>query len=120
MTLSPAQARSKIKLWTEQHKAAVLYDDESSILVDVASEKKLHLLWQDVRAYEEKIHAETGAPYWVLLFDSLQLVLVDPGGIAFAPSIVNLEAVQGLPQVVCLRDFFTLKRQVDHYLHDHP
>jgi hypothetical protein len=121
MSLSGAQARSRITWWTERHKDAVLYDDESSILVDVVSGKTLHLLWQNVTACEEKIHAETGVPYWVLLFDSgIQLVLVAPGGIAFAPSTVNSGPVQELPQVVCLRDFYTLKRQLDHYLHDHP
>jgi hypothetical protein len=28
--------------------------------------------------------------------------------------------VQDLPPVVCLKDFFTLKSRVDHYLYDHP
>ncbi len=121
MSLSGAQARARIKLWTEQHKTSVLYDDESATLVDTASGKALRLLWSDVTAYEEKIHPENAAPYWVLLFDSgLRLVLVDPGGIAFAPSTVNSGPVRDLPQVVCLRDFYTLKRQVDHYVHDHP
>jgi hypothetical protein len=74
-----------------------------------------------VLACEEKFHAETGAPYWVLLFDGgTQLVLVEPGGVAFAPCTDNSGPVQELPQVVWLRDFYTLKRQVDHYLHDHP
>lgn len=121
MSFSGTQARSRIKLWTEQHKDVVLYDDENSILIDGASGKTLHLLWQNVTTCDEKSHPETGAPYWVLLFDNgIQLVLVDPGGVAFAPSIVNLGSVQGLPQVVCLKDFYTVKGQVDHYLYDHP
>jgi len=28
--------------------------------------------------------------------------------------------VQNLPAVVCLKDFFTLKQRVDHYLYEHP
>ena len=48
-----------------------------------------------------------------------QIALVDPGGVAFAPSTINSGPVQDLPAVVCLRDFFTLKQRVDHYLYEH-
>jgi hypothetical protein len=55
------------------------------------------------------------------LFDNgTQIALVDPGGVAFAPSAVNSGPVENLPPVVCLRDYFTLKQRVDHYLYDHP
>jgi hypothetical protein len=74
----------------------------------------------EVTAYEEKPHPETGDDYLVLLLeDGLQIALVDPGGIAFAPSMENSGPIRGLPPVVCLRDFFTLKQRVDHYLHEH-
>ncbi len=116
-----AQVRSLIAQWSDQHNQAVLFDDESSTLLDVASGKRVKLSWGDVKAFEEKIHPETGDRYLVLLFDSgKQIALVDPGGVAFAPSTENCGALENLPAVVCLRDFFTLKQRVDHYLYDHP
>jgi len=116
-----AQARSLVGQWGDQHSHAVLFDDESSTLLDVASGKRVKLSWGDVKAFEEKIHPETGDRYLVLLFESgKQIALVDPGGIAFAPSTENCGPLENLPAVVCLRDFFTLKQRVDHYLYDHP
>ena len=113
--------REKVRLWADVHRAAVLYDDERSTLLDVTSGKALRLSWKDVAKFEEKPHPETGEPYLVILFESgLQIALVDPGGIAFTPSTVNSGAVENLPQVVCLRDFLTLKQRADHYLYDHP
>ena len=103
------------------HKHAVLYDDETAVLLDVSSGKSLELPWSDVAAFEEKVHPETGDRYLVLLFESgKQIALVDPGGVAFAPSTENSGAVSNLPLVVCLRDFRTLKQRVDHHLYDHP
>jgi hypothetical protein len=115
------QAKPKLQVWVERHREAVLYDEESSTLLDVASGKSVKLFWPDVKAFEEKIHPETQDTYVVLLFeDGKQIALVDPGGIAFAPSTVNSGPIQDLPAVVCLRDFHTLKQRVDHYLYDHP
>jgi hypothetical protein len=74
-----------------------------------------------VTAWEEKTHSETGDVYPVLLFENgAQIALVDPGGVAFAPSIENSGPVENLPPVVCLRDYLVLKQRVDHYLYDHP
>jgi hypothetical protein len=115
------QARRKIRSWADAHKHAALYDDESATLLDVASGKSLHLPWRVVTAFEEKIHPQTEDSYLVVLFENgRQLALVDPGGVAFAPSMVNSGPVQNLPPVVCLRDFLMLKQRVDHYLFDHP
>jgi hypothetical protein len=121
MESGPIVAREKVRLWADVHRAAVLYDDESSTLLDVTSGKALRLSWNEVARFEEKTHPETGAPYLVLLFENgLQIALVDPGGIAFAPVTVNSGPVENLPQVVCLRDFLALKQRADHYLYDHP
>jgi len=77
--------------------------------------------WRDLAAFEEKIHPETNQSYLVLLFENgTQIALVDPGGVAFAPSTANSGPVDSLPPVVCLRDFVTLKQRVDHYLYEHP
>jgi len=115
------KAKSAVRHWSERHKEAALYDDESATLLDVASGKRLSLAWRDVTAFEEKIHPDTQDSYLVLLFENgTQIALVDPGGVAFAPSKEHSGPVQNLPPVVCLRDFFTLKQRVDHYLHDHP
>jgi hypothetical protein len=113
-------ARSRVRAWTDAHKHAVLYDDESASLLDVASGKTVGLSWRDLTAFEERIHPETGDPYLILLFENgRQLALVDPGGVAFAPSTENSGPVDGLPSVMCLRDFLALKQRVDHYLYEH-
>jgi hypothetical protein len=111
----------KVQAWAEKHREAVLYDDESSKLLDVASGKSVRVPWGAVKAFEEKVHPETKDNYLVLLFENdTQIALVDPGGVAFAPSTENTGPLQDLPPVVCLRDFHTLKQRVDHYLYDHP
>lgn len=114
------QARENVRVWAASHPQAVLYDDDSAVLLDVASGKRLKLDWAALADFEEKVHPETQEPYLVLLFDDgTQLALVDPGGVAFAPSLANSGPVENLPAVVCLRDFLTLKQRVDHYLYDH-
>jgi len=121
--VNPVQNRAKIltRQWTSAHQHVVLYDEDSATILDVASGKSIRLAWNDVAACEEKIHPETKDSYLVLLFESgLQIALVDPGGVAFAPSTVNSGPIENLPPVVCLRDFLTLKQRIDHYLYDHP
>jgi hypothetical protein len=114
------QAKAKLRAWVETHRHVVLFDEESSSLMDVTSGKTIRLPWQDVRAFEEKVHPETKDNYLVLLLENgTQIALVDPGGIAFAPSTENTGPLPNLPPVVCLKDFFTLKGRVDHYLYDH-
>lgn len=115
------QAKAKVRAWVETHRHVVLYDEETSSLMDVTSGKTIRLAWPEVKAFEEKIHPETGESYLVLLFENdNQIALVDPGGVAFAPSTENTGPLRDLPPVVCLKDFFTLKGRVDHYLYDHP
>jgi hypothetical protein len=113
-------ARRKVLLWTQAHKYAALYDEESATLLDVASGKRVHLPWREMTACEEKTHPETGESYLVLLFEGArQIALVDPGGVAFAPSTENSGPVENLPPVVCLRDFLMLTQRVGHYLYEH-
>lgn len=89
--------------------------------MDVPLGKTIRLPWRDLKAFEEKVHPETKESYLVLLFENgNQIALVDPGGIAFAPSTENTGPLRDLPPVVCLKDFFTLKGRVNHYLYDHP
>jgi len=114
------QAKEKVRAWCNAHQQAVLYDEENSTVLDVASGKSTRLLWRDLTAFEEKIHPETKDRYVVLLWENgNQIVLVDPGGVAFPPSTQNTGTRRDLPPVVCLKDYFTLKRRVDHYLYDH-
>ena len=121
MTKDVEQAKAKVAAWVETHRHAVLYDEENSSLMDVASGKTIRLPWQEFQAFEEKVHPETKDSYLVLLFENAtQVALVDPGGIAFAPSTENAGPLRDLPPVVCLKDFFTLKGRLDHYLYDHP
>lgn len=115
-----AAAQQKVVAWTGARKHAVLYDEASATLLDTGSGKRVELSWRDLKALEEKIHPETGDVYLVMLFENgLQIALVEPGGIAFAPSTANTGALRELPPAVCLRDYFTLKQRVDHYLNEH-
>lgn len=115
------RAKAKVRAWTDVHRQAVLYDDTTGTLLDVASGKSTRVAWSNLTAFEEKPHPETGETYLLLLFDSgNQIALVDPGGVAFAPATENSGPIDNLPPVVCLRDFFTLKQRVEHYLYDHP
>src|SRR5919106_5106104 len=117
----PHGAQEKVREWVDRHRRAVLYDEETATLLDVASGKLLRPPWGDMKAFEEKVHPETKDAYLVLVFESgNQIALVDPGGIAFAPSTENTGPVENLPPVVCLKDFQTLKRRLDHHLYDHP
>jgi hypothetical protein len=114
------QAKQKVRQWVERYRHVVLYDEESSTLLDIASGKSVHLPWREVKSFEEKIHPETKDAYLVLLFeDGRQIALVDPGGVAFEPSTMNTGTLKDLPAVVCLRDFQTLKQRIDHYLFEH-
>jgi hypothetical protein len=120
MAVALDEAKRNVLLWTQKHPQAVAYDGVAT-LNDVASGRCLRLSWGDVEAFEEKTHPETQESYLVLLFENArQIALVDPGGIAFAPDTHNSGPVQGLPAVVCLRDFLVLKQRIDHYLYDHP
>jgi len=115
------EARSKIAQWVERHPQSALYDAASSTLLDVASAKSMVFPWREFEAFEEKVHPETKDAYLVFLFeDGRQIALVDPGGVAFAPSTANTGPLKDLPTVVCLRDYLTLKQRVDHYLYAHP
>ena len=118
--MSADQAKAKVKEWMQTHRHVVLYDEDSSTLLDVASGKSVHLRWPEVKAFEEKVHPETNDAYLVLLFENgNQIALADPGGVAFSPSDVNTGPLRDLPPVVCLKDFYTLKQRVDHYLYAH-
>jgi hypothetical protein len=120
MNTVQARAQVLVRQWAGSHKHAVLYDEASATIMDVASGKSLRLCWSDVTAFEEKTHPETNETYLVLLFENgTQIALVDPGGVAFAPSTENSGPVENLPPVVCLRDFLMLKQRVDHYLYGH-
>jgi hypothetical protein len=114
------RAKARMHAWVQAHRQVVLYDEESSSLMDVASGKSIRVPWQDVETLEEKIHPETKDTYLVMLFENgNQIALVEPGGIAFAPLTVNTGSLRDLPPVVCLRDFHTLKQRIDHHLYGH-
>jgi hypothetical protein len=114
------RAKARTRSWVGEHRQVVLYDEESSSLMDVASGKTIRLAWQDVQALEEKTHPETKDTYLIIVLENgNQIALVEPGGIAFAPVTVNTGSLRDLPPVVCLRDFHTLKQRIDHYLYAH-
>jgi hypothetical protein len=115
------RAKAKVRQWIERHRHAALYDEENGALLDVASGKSVRLAWGEVTAFEEKVHPETNDAYLVLLFeDGNQIALVDPGGVAFAPSTINTGPLPDLPPVACLQDFQTLEGRIEHTLYVHP
>ena len=114
------QAKAKVRQWAQRHRHAALYAEEDSTPLDVASGKTVQFSWRDVQAFEEKVHPETQDSYLVLLFENgRQIAMVDPGGVAFAPSTTNTGPLSDLPPVVCLRDFQTLVGRIEHYLYAH-
>src|SRR3954447_6563223 len=79
-----------VRRWAQEHPELVLYDDETSKLLDVSSGKSVTIRWRDLSDFQEKIHPETKENYLVLLFsDGKQIALANPGGVAFAPSSEN-------------------------------
>ena len=121
MAVDINQAKLAVARWCRGHANALLYGDDRATLLDIASGKSVKISWRDLAAFEEKIHPETNESYLVLLFENgTQIALVDPGGVAFAPSTANCGPIDSLPPVVCLRDFLTLKQRVDHHLYEHP
>jgi len=121
MVLDLNRAKTAVRHWADRHPHALLYDEAASTLLDVASGKTTRVPWREFAGFEEKIHPETNDAYLVLLFENgLQIALVDPGGVAFAPATENSGPVPELPPVVCLKDFFALKGRVDHFLYEHP
>ncbi|MBI4525796.1 MAG: hypothetical protein HY695_18525 [Deltaproteobacteria bacterium] len=120
MAVSAIEIHTKIREWVQKHSQVLLYDEENSTLLDVASGKTAPFPWRDITGFEEKIHPETKDNYLVFLFENgKQIALVDPGGVAFSPSETNTGPLRELPRVVCLRDFHTLKQRIDHYLFGH-
>src|SRR5258706_2111467 len=96
------RAKVRVRSWTDAHPHVVLYDEENATLLDVASGKQIRLSWRDMTTLEEKVHPETGDIYLVLLFeDGRQIALVDPGGVAFAPSTVHSRPVENWPAEDC-------------------
>jgi hypothetical protein len=118
--MTSAEARAKVQAWADAHRHAVLYDDQTGALLDVFSGKRTTIEWKAFKALEERRHPETNDTYLVLLFENgTQIALVDPGGVAFAPLEVNTGPLRDLPRVTCLRDFYTLKQRLDHFLYAH-
>ena len=46
------QAKVRVAEWVQKHRHAVLYDEESSALLDVASGKSVYLPWREFKAFE--------------------------------------------------------------------
>ena len=70
MISSIEQAKLKVAEWVQSHRRTVLYDEEGSTLLDVASGKRVSLPWREFKTLEEKVHPETKEDYLVLLFEN--------------------------------------------------
>lgn len=100
---------------------AVLFDEASEALVDLASGKAIRLSVGDVAEMASRKNAVDGRPYLVLRLHSGVQVVLAAQGLAFAPlpSGQSPEALS-LPPVVCLRDFQTVRARLAHEIEGHP
>src|SRR2546426_442338 len=104
MALPFDQAKAKVRDWVEKHRHVVLYDDEGSALLDVASGKSTQVPWRELKTFEEKVHPETKEKYLVLLFeDGRQIALVDPGGVRSEEHTSELRHLGNSYSVFCLK-----------------
>jgi len=115
-----AAQRALLERTARERPAALAWDGEADLLLDVAAGKVLALDWTRVAAVSEQADADTGRPYLLLeLGDGGALALADQG-IAFAPSTAGTGPLTGLPRAVCLRDLAAAEGRLTHFLLDHP
>jgi hypothetical protein len=99
---------------------AVLWDDASSTLLDVASGKTLHLDWARVVRSEERADAASGRSYLALLLDSGAEIAIADAGVAFPPLTGATGPLEGLPAAVCFRDLMAAEGRLAHFVEGHP
>ena len=111
---------SRIREHASRNRQAVLFDEPSGTLFDIASGKTLPVDLANLERVEERVNKETKLPYLVLLYgDGRQLVLADIG-IAYPPIFAHTGPLPELPEAVCFRDFLTLSNRLQHELYGHP
>jgi hypothetical protein len=118
--IPPAEWRSHLQRQLGAGPAAVLYDAERELLLDVFSGKSLPADWPRVASMHERRNAGSGRPYLVLVREDGQQLVVADVGLAFAPSTAASGPMPDLPPVVCFRDLTNAEGRLTHFLLDHP
>jgi len=119
-TADRAAQKAIVESFARERPGALLYDGQSTAVLDVFSGKALPIDWTRVERVAASRNVETGATYLALLLDDHRQVLLADVGVAFAPSTGSTGPVPGLPSVVCFRDFVATEVRLTHYLLDHP
>jgi hypothetical protein len=115
-----AQQLAAIRSFCSRSGGAVLFDEPGQKLLDVYAGKPLPLAVDQLVGVEQKRRRSTGEPYLVLRYeDGRELALADVG-IAFVPDVRNTGKLEPLPDVVCFRDYATLRDRLKHELFGHP
>lgn len=115
-----AEQRSLVERYARARPSALLLDPAGPEILDVFSGKALPLDWGRVARVAELRNADTGAPYLALLRDDGRQVILADVGVAFEPLTASTGPLQGLPPVVCFRDFAATEARLTHALVDHP
>jgi len=118
--LPPAEWRPALQRLAGAAPAAVLYDAERELLLDLFSGKSLPADWPRVASVHERKNAESGRPYLVLVREDGHQLVVAEVGLAFAPSTGATGPIPELPAVVCFRDLAGAEERLTHFLLEHP
>lgn len=118
--IPPAEWRAQVERHLTQGPAAVLYDPDRALLVDVFSGKSVAAGWPRVTSMHERRNAQTGHPYLVLVREDGRQLVIAEVGLCFAPATGASGPLPELPAVVCFRDLAQAEAQLVHFLEDHP
>lgn len=111
---------AKVREHCARQPAAVLFDEPTHALFDVASGKALALDAAELRCVDEQKDALTGRPYLRLAFGDGRELALTFAGVAFAPRFGNTGPLPELPAAVCFADYAKLLGQLRHELYGHP
>jgi hypothetical protein len=105
MSSSREQQVGSIRAFAERVSQAVLFDEPSQVLYDIASGKTLPLRLSQLARVEERSGPKAGQRCLVLVYRDGREVALSSVGLCFAPDTRSSGAVRDLPGVVCFRDF---------------
>jgi hypothetical protein len=108
-----------IRSFCAQPPAAVLFDEPGESLLDVFSGKEVPLALKSLVSVQQRAKKGTDVPYLVLTYDDGREMALADVGIAFAPDLRDVGALDDIPAVVCFRDYATLVGRLKHELFGH-
>lgn len=115
-----AGATAALRAFCAAHPAWALFDEAGEMLYDVGAGRGLRLPLGEVVGVAERLNAQTGRPYLVVVLGGGgQLALAD-AGIAFPPLAQPIPQAPPMPPVVCLGDFAAALGRLRHQVFGHP